>query len=154
MEKLMSVKKAELHAHLEGTITPELMYKLAKRNKLPTPENLVSPNGRSFLSDNFLHFLTVYDQVAAFIRAPLDYYDITFDYLKSCAEENAIFVELMYSPDHAEMMSGIPSIEHLHAIQQAVDDAKEKHNIVGRIIITGARQFGVESVTKVAENAV
>jgi adenosine deaminase len=148
------IKKAELHAHLEGTITPELMYKLAERNKLPTPNDLVAPNGRSFLSRDFMHFLTVYDTVAAFIRAPIDYYDITFDYLKSCADDDAIYVELMYSPDHAEMMSGVPSIEHLHAIQQAVDDAEKKHDIIGRIIVTGARQFGIEAVTKVAENAI
>lgn len=150
----MAIKKAELHAHLEGTITPELMYKLAKRNKLPIPDGLVAPNGRSFLSRDFMHFLSVYDTVAAFIRVPLDYYDITFDYLKACAEDNTIYVELMYSPDHAEMMSGVPSIEHLHAIQQAIDDAEEKFGIVGRIITTGARHFGTESVTKVAENAI
>lgn len=150
----MAIKKAELHAHLEGTITPELMHKMAKRNKLPIPNNLIAPNGRSFLSRDFLHFLSVYDTVAAFIRAPIDYYDITFDYLEACAKEEAIYVELMYSPDHAELMSGIPSIEHLHAIQQAIDDAESKHNIIGRIIVTGVRQFGIEAVTKVAEAAV
>lgn len=57
---------------------------------------------------------------------------------------------MMYSPDHAELSSKIPSAEHLAAIQQAVDDAKEQFDIVGRIIITAVRHFGIEAVERVA----
>ena len=149
----MSVKKAELHVHLEGTITPIMAHKLAKRNKLAVPEGLIAADGHSYLSRDFLHFLQVYDTVAAFIKTPQDYYDITFDYLRANALENTIYVEMMYSPDHAEQVSGIPSIEHLHAIQQAIDDAKAQFDIVGRIIITAVRHFGAEAAIRVAENA-
>src|SRR5476649_518686 len=119
---MMSIKKAELHVHLEGTISPELAHKLAKRNKLSIPEGLIAADGQSYLSRDFLHFLQVYDTLAALIKTPQDYYDITFDYLRANALENTIYVEMMYSPDHAEQASGMPSIEHLHAIQQAIDD--------------------------------
>ena len=147
----MPINKVELHVHLEGTISPELAKKLAHRNKLSIPNGLVAPNGKSYLSRDFLHFLSVYDTVAELIRTPLDFYDITFDYLRSCALENTIYVEMMYSPHHAEMMSKIPSIEHLHAIQQAIDDAKAQFGIVGRILITIARQFGVEIANNIAK---
>jgi adenosine deaminase len=147
----MSLKKAELHVHLEGTISPELANKLAKRNKLVLPEGLVAPDGNSYLSKNFLDFLNVYDTLAAVIKCPQDYYDITFDYLKTRAQEDAIYVEMMYSPDHAELSSKIPSAEHLVAIQQAIDDAKEQFNIIGRILITAVRHFGVEAVERVAQ---
>ncbi|MFA6303111.1 MAG: adenosine deaminase [Legionella sp.] len=146
----MSLKKAELHVHLEGTISPELAIKLANRNKLTLPEGLVAPDGRSYLSKDFLDFLKVYDTLAAVIKVPQDYYDITFDYLQSNALNGAIYIEMMYSPDHAERSSGIPSAEHLVAIQQAIDDAKKQHDIVGRILITAVRHFGVEAVEKVA----
>jgi adenosine deaminase len=118
----MSIKKAELHVHLEGTITPQLAHILAKRNKLTMPGDLIAPDGQSYLSRDFLHFLQVYDTLAALIKTPQDYYDITYDYLRANALENTIYVEMMYSPDHAEQVSGIPSIEHLHAIQKAIDD--------------------------------
>src|SRR4051794_4456893 len=72
----MNLKKAELHVHLEGTITPTLAAKLAKRNNLSMPEGLVAPDGVSYLSNDFLHFLTVYDTLAALIKTPQDYYDI------------------------------------------------------------------------------
>lgn len=149
----MNLKKAELHVHLEGSISPELAAKLARRNKLTLPSGLVAPDGVSYLSKDFLDFLKVYDTLAAVIKVPQDYYDITFDYLKNNALDNAIYVEMMYSPDHAEQSSGIPSREHLAAIQQAINDAETQCNIVGRIITTAVRHFGVEACERVARQA-
>lgn len=147
----MSLKKAELHVHLEGTITPQLAAKLAQRNKLILPDGLVAPDGCSYLSKDFLDFLKVYDTLAAVIKVPQDYYDITFDYLRARAAEGAIYVEMMYSPDHAEQSSGTPSAEHLKAIQHAIDDAKTQFNIVGRILITAVRHFGAKAAERVAQ---
>lgn len=147
----MSIKKAELHVHLEGTITPELAHTLAKRNKLVMPGDLIDADGETYFSRDFLHFLSVYDTLAALIKTPQDYYDITFDYLRANALENTLYVEMMYSPDHAEQTSGIPSIEHLRAIQQAIDDAKAKFDIVGRIIVTAVRHFGADAAIRVAK---
>ena len=141
----MPIKKAELHVHLEGTIPPELAHQLARRNKIPLPDGLIAPDGQSYLSRDFLHFLQVYDILAALIKTPRDYYDITFDYLRANALENTVYVEMMYSPDHAEQSSGISSIEHLHAIQQAIDDAEKKFDIIGRIILTAVRHFGADA---------
>lgn len=149
----MSLKKAELHVHLEGSISPKLAAKLAERNKLTLPKGLVAPDGVSYLSKDFLDFLKVYDTLAAVIKVPQDYYDITFDYLKTNALEGAIYIEMMYSPDHAEQSSGIPSQEHLAAIQQAIDDAEKQYQVIGRILITGVRHFGVEACERVAKQA-
>jgi adenosine deaminase len=146
----MNLNKAELHVHLEGTITPKMAQDIALRNKIILPEGLIAPDGVSYLSKNFLDFLKVYDTLAAVIKVPQDYYDITFDYLKSSAQSKGMYAELMYSPDHAELSSGIPSVEHVTAIQQAIDDAKEQFNIVGRILITAVRHFGAEAAERVA----
>ncbi len=59
----------------------------------------------------------------------------------------------MYSPDHAEKSSGVPSKEHLAAIQQSIDDAQSKYHIVGRILITAVRHFGAEAAERVARQA-
>lgn len=150
----MSIKKAELHVHLEGTIPPQLYKKLAERNKLAMPDHLISPDGTSYCYNDFLHFLKVYDAVADSIKHPRDYYDVTFDYLQSNAQNGAIYIEMMYSPDHAEMTSGIPSTEHLIAIQQAIDDAYQQFKIVGRIIITAVRHFGEEASIRVAKHGI
>lgn len=148
------VKKAELHVHLEGTITPALARVLAKRNQLDLPDGLISQDNTKYVFNDFLHFLTVYDTLADLICVPQDYYDLTFDYLARNAKDDVLYVEMMYSPEHAEKVSGIPSAEHLAAIGQAIQDAEAKHDIVGRILMTGVRHFGADAVTKVAQEAV
>jgi adenosine deaminase len=149
----MTIKKAELHVHLEGTITPSLAQKLAQRNHLTLPPGLINQDGKSYNYKDFLDFLKTYDTVAAVIKHPKDYYDITYDYLKSTALTGGIYVEMMYSPDHAEQASGIPSSEHLQAIQQAIDDAESHFTIIGRIIMTAVRHFGANSAIKVAQQS-
>ncbi len=151
--RTMSIKKAELHVHLEGTIPPELARTLAKRNNLVMPEGLIAPDNSTYLSNGFMDFLRVYDTLAALIKTPEDYYDITFDYLRANALDDTIYVEMMYSPDHAEMVSGIPSIEHLHAIQSAIEHAAAKFGIIGRVIITAVRHFGADAAIRVAKQA-
>jgi len=151
----MSIKKVELHTHLEGTISPSLYKKLAQRNQLIIPPSLITADQQSYCYTDFLDFLKAYDTVAAAIQHPRDYYDVTFDYLQNNAAEGAIYIEMMYSPDHAEMTSkGIPSAEHLAAIQQAIDDAESQFQITGRIIMTAVRHFGQEASIHVAEHAV
>lgn len=150
----MTIKKAELHVHLEGTISPALAQKLAARNQLQLPPGLINAQGSGYNYGDFMDFLKAYDQVAALITSPRDYYDVTFDYLKESALGGCIYTEMMYSPDHAEMVSGIPSSEHLKAIQQAIDDAEQQYNIVGRIIITAVRHFGQEAAVHVAKQGI
>lgn len=148
------IKKAELHVHLEGTISPDLAKILAKRNHIHLPPNLVGPEGSSYPFVDFMDFLKTYDIVAGLIKKPEDYYDVTFDYLRSSALEGAIYIEMMYSPDHAEKSSGIPSARHLDAIQQAIDDAESQFGILGRIIITAVRHFGEEAAIRVASRGI
>lgn len=148
------VAKAELHVHLEGTIRPDIAKQLARRNHLQFPWELLDTSQQFYKTHDFLKFLKAYDDIAALIKKPCDYYDITFDYLKQSALSGVIYSEMMYSPDHAEYTSHIPSIEHLFAIQQAIDDAEEQFQILGKIIITGVRHFGVESCENVAMSSI
>ncbi|KTD17500.1 adenosine deaminase [Legionella jordanis] len=150
----MTIKKAELHSHLEGTISPSLAKKLAERNNINLDVKLFAADGQSYQYQNFLDFLRVYDEIAKVIQKPEDYYDITYNYLELNARKGVIYLETMYSPDHAEQSSGIPSCEHLKAIQQAIDDAEQKHGITGRIIITAVRHYGIDAAVKVAKQAV
>jgi adenosine deaminase len=147
------IKKAELHVHLEGTISPTLAKKLAERNRIKLPEAVIDRDGLGYTFLDFMDFLKAYDTVADLIKKPEDYYDVTFDYLKNNALAGAIYIEMMYSPDHAEKSSGIPSSAHLEAIQAAIDDAEAHHGILGRILITAVRHFGEEAAIKVATQA-
>lgn len=149
---LKRLPKAELHNHLEGTATPELVKRLAQRRGLELPADLLTEDGK-FAWKDFLHFLKVYDAASAVIRAPEDYRDVTYDYLRRCAEEGAIYVETMSSPDHAAM-AGMSYQDHLDGIVQGIEDAKRDFGVEARIIVTCVRHFGVARAEDVAKAVV
>ena len=150
----MTILKAELHTHLEGTIHPETALKLAKRNGVTISPARISADKNTYVYKDFLDFIYTYDEeVCPVIKQPLDYYEITLDYLQRNAKEGAIYIEMMYSPELAEKCTGIPSVEHLNAIQQAINDAENRFNIVGRILITSLRHLGASSSINVAKEA-
>jgi adenosine deaminase len=146
-----SLPKVELHVHLEGTATPELVQRLADRNGVPLPERLLNEHGRFHYGD-FLDFLRTYDMAASVIRTAEDYRDITYEYLRDCAAEGAIYVELTASPDHAKLV-GLTDEEHLDGIARGIDDARRLHGIEGRILISAVRNFGLEQALAVARYA-
>ena len=145
---MTTVPKAELHVHLEGTAPPELTRRIATRNRLEIPPGTIGVDGR-YLWDDFLHFLRVYDQAASVIRTAQDYRDITFEYLSSCAEEGAIYVELTASPDHAAL-AGLSYPDQIAGIAQGIDDARDAAGIEARVLITAVRNFGTERAEAVA----
>ena len=145
------VPKAELHVHLEGTAPPELVARIAQRNGLPLPEELLGDDGRFHYTD-FLHFLRTYDLAASMIRTGEDYRDITYEYLCACARGGAIYVELTASPDHAALV-GLSDEEHWDGIARGIDDARRDTGIEGRILVSAVRNFGVEQALRVARHA-
>src|SRR6201992_1869850 len=146
-----SLPKAELHVHVEGTATPELVQRLALRNGMPLPERLLNEHGRFHYGD-FLDFLRTYDMAASVIRTAQDYRDITYEYLRDCALEGAIYVELTASPDHARLV-GLSDEDHLGGIAQWIDDARAENGIEGSILISAVRNFGLDRALAVARYA-
>jgi adenosine deaminase len=147
-----AIPKAELHVHLEGTADPALISRIARRNAMHLPAGMLADDEHFDWSD-FLHFLQTYDLAASVIRTPQDYRDVTFEYLSACAEEGAIYVELIASPDHAAAV-GLSDAEHFAAIAQGIDDARAAHGIEARIIATCLRNRGVEGAEEVARRVV
>ncbi len=145
------VPKAELHVHLEGTAPPELVARIAQRNGLPLPGELLGDDGR-FRYTDFLDFLRTYDLAASVIRTGEDYRDITYEYLCACARGGAIYVELTASPDHAALV-GLSDEEHWDGIARGIDEARRDTGIEGRILVSAVRNFGVEQALRVARHA-
>ena len=145
-----AVPKAELHVHLEGTAPPELVGRLAQRNGIPLPERLLDVDGR-FRYTDFLDFLATYDLAASVIRTAQDYRDITYEYLRSCAQEGTIYVELTASIDHARLV-GLSDDEHWDGIAQGIDDAHAEFGIEARILSSAVRNFGIEQAVAVARH--
>ena len=147
----MTVPKAELHVHLEGTAPPHLIRRIADRNGLRVPDGVFATPDR-FAWRDFLDFLQTYDMAASVIRTAEDYRDITYEYLGACARDGAIYVELIASPDHAALV-GLSDEEHLNGIAAGIDDARAEHGIEARVLLTCIRNFGVEQALRIARHA-
>lgn len=146
------IPKAELHVHIEGTMTPSLVTKLAKRNHIDIPHHIFK-DADTYAWDDFLHFLKVYDVASSVLKTAQDYRDMFYDYLMRSAKEGAIYTEMFLSPDHAALC-GVSYADHLAGAVQGIEDAKRDAGIEGRIIITCVRHFGVEKCIEVAKQMV
>jgi adenine deaminase len=88
--------KAELHVHLEGTMTLDTLFKLAEKNNvnIGTREEIAK---RRETYDDFMEFQQMYDLNISVIKNCSDLYDITYEYLSKCREENITYTEISFA---------------------------------------------------------
>lgn len=141
--------KAELHCHIEGAAAPELVIRQAQKyNKDVSP---FIKDG-SFVWNDFTSFLAAYDFAADLFRTEEDYARLSEHYLTSLARDGAIYSEVFTSPDHATK-AGLSPMAYTSALGEGMARAKAKTGIEGRMIVTGVRHVGVESIEAAARFA-
>jgi adenosine deaminase len=141
--------KAELHCHIEGAAAPELVIRQAQKYGKD-----VSPyiQDGSFVWHDFTSFLRAYDFAADLFRTEDDYARLSEHYLTSLARDGAIYSEVFTSPDHA-MKAGLSPQAYTDALGEGMARAKAKTGIEGRMIVTGVRHVGLESIEAAARFA-
>lgn len=141
--------KAELHCHIEGAAAPELVIRQAEKYGKD-----VSPyiKDGSFIWHDFTSFLAAYDFAADLFRTEDDYARLSEHYLTSLARDGAIYSEVFTSPDHAKK-AGLSPMAYTNALGEGMERAKAKTGIEGRMIVTGVRHVGVESIEAAARFA-
>ncbi|WP_281301550.1 adenosine deaminase [Iodidimonas sp. MBR-14] len=141
---------AELHCHLEGTVSPAMAIKLGARHGMDL-QGLLDAHG-AYAWDNFHEFLASYDAMAKAIQTPEDYFDITYDYYAAMARRGLIYGESFVSPDHGQY-HGLSYPTLIDAISAAMQKAEADFGITARIILIAVRHYGVERAKAVAELA-
>ena len=152
---MVNVPKADMHVHLEGTITPEMVVKLAKRNKIPVPDGLIKTGKYVWKGDgtargDLIAFVHAYDVATSVMKSAKDYTDITYDYLKNAADEGCIYAEIGISADHGAMV-GLTYPQMVDAIVKGYEKAKKETGIEARFISTCVRHYGPAGALKVAQ---
>ncbi|CAM5470980.1 adenosine deaminase [Aquamicrobium terrae] len=141
--------KAELHCHIEGAASPELVERQARKyGEDPSP----FIRGGAFLWHDFTSFLAAYDFAAGLFRSEDDYVLLAEHYLTSLARDGAIYSEIFISPDHAAR-TGLSPQAYAEALGHGISRAMAKTGIEGRMIVTGVRHLGVEAVEQAARFA-
>ncbi len=143
------LKKAELHCHLEGAAPPALA--LAQAQKYGVDPATFMRDG-TYAWNDFAEFIKAYDRVAALFRTEEDYALLTETYLRELAAVDTIYSEIIVSPDHGDRI-GLGADTYLAGITAGIEAAKAATGIETRIIVTGERHFGPESVVAAAEYA-
>ena len=142
------IKKAEIHVHLEATIMPKLCRKFAKKNNIKIPEEVFGSK-YCYAWKDFYDFLKKYDLITSVIKTPEDYYELTYNYLKQCSQENVIYVEAMISSAHAKS-KGMTYNSFIEGIIAGAKKAEEEFGIISKYIVNGIRHLGAESVHETA----
>lgn len=143
------LKKAELHCHLEGAAPPALA--LAQAQKYGVDPATFMRDG-TYAWNDFAEFIKAYDRVAALFRTEEDYALLTETYLRELAAVDTIYSEIIVSPDHGDRI-GLGADTYLAGITAGIEAAKAATGIETRIIVTGERHFGPESVIAAADYA-
>ena len=141
--------KAEIHCHIEGAAPPSLAFQQAEKYGVDTSGFL---RGGRYLWEDFSQFLACYDRVAGLFKTESDYALLTEAYLTELASVNTIYSEIIVSPDHGDRI-GLGADAYLAGISEGIRRARETTGIETRIIVTGERHFGPESVIAAAEYA-
>ena len=149
---LNALPKAELHMHLEGSLEPELMFKLAERNRIQLPWDNVETLRSAYAFNNLQEFLDIYYQGANVLQTEQDFYDLTWAYLKKCEEQNVIHVEPFFDPQtHTER--GIPMEVAITGISEALADARDMLGISSGLILSFLRHLSEEDAFATLQQA-
>lgn len=143
------LKKAELHCHIEGAAPPALALSQAEKYGVD-PKTFMCDG--TYAWTDFAEFIKAYDRVAALFRTEEDYALLTETYLRELAAVDTIYSEIIVSPDHGDRI-GLGADTYLAGITAGIEAAKAATGIEARIIVTGERHFGPESVIAAAEYA-
>ncbi|WP_027153017.1 adenosine deaminase [Mesorhizobium sp. WSM2561] len=141
--------KAELHCHIEGAAAPELVIRQAQKYGKDASPYI---QDGSFVWHDFTSFLAAYDFSSDLFRTEEDYARLADHYLTSLARDGAIYSEIFTSPDHAGK-AGLSPRAYTDALGEGMARAKAKTGIEGRMIVTGVRNAGVESIEQAARFA-
>ena len=90
--------KAELHLHIEGSLEPELMFKLSKRNKVEIPFKSVEEIKSAYNFTNLDSFLKIYYEGSNVLINEEDFFDLTWEYILRCKEDNIVHTEIFFDP--------------------------------------------------------
>jgi adenosine deaminase len=151
-EFIRGLPKVELHLHIEGTLEPEMMFRLAERNHLPLPFASVDEVRGAYEFTDLQSFLDIYYQGAAVLQTEQDFYDLMWAYLERTATDNVRHTEMFFDPQtHTERGIGFPVF--MAGFARARTDARERLGVTSHLIMCFLRHLSEEAALDTLEQA-
>ena len=152
IELIKKIPKAELHLHIEGSLEPELMFELSKRNKIEIPFKSVDEIRSAYNFHDLQSFLDIYYQGSNVLIKQKDFFDLTWAYMLKCKEENIVHAEIFFDPQ-AHTDRGIEFDLVISGIHKALLKAKKELGISSKIIMCFLRHLDEDSAFKTLDQA-
>ncbi|ALC13526.1 adenosine deaminase [Sphingopyxis sp. 113P3] len=137
---IAELPKAELHLHIEGSLEPALMFRLAQRNGVAIPFASVEEVREAYAFSNLQDFLDIYYQGMSVLVTEEDFYELTAAYLARARADNVRHVEIFFDPQgHTER--GVAFETVIAGIARALDEAREQHGLTSKLILCFLRHL-------------
>ena len=144
IDYVRSLPKAELHLHIEGTLEPAMLMKLAEKHQVDLPYSTVADVERAYDFGDLQSFLDLYYLGASVLVDAGDFYSLMFRYLVRCRDEGIVHTEMMFDPQtHTERGIGFPVF--MAGFAQAMDEAKRQWGQSSSLIMCFLRHLPEES---------
>ena len=137
---IVALPKAELHLHIEGSLEPELMFALARRNGVALPYDSVEAVRAAYDFGNLQDFLDIYYAGAAVLLTRADFHDLAMAYFDRAAGDGVVHAEIMFDPQ-THTMRGVAFAEVIEGLLSAMAEANARHGLTSRLIMSFLRHL-------------
>jgi adenosine deaminase len=149
---IRGLPKAELHMHIEGSLEPELMFRLAARNGVQLPYRSVEEVKQAYNFDSLQSFLDLYYMAAGVLIRREDFAELTEAYFDRLAADGGVYAEIFFDPQtHTDR--GIPMAECLGGVLDGMERAETLLGVKSKLIICCLRHLGEEPGLKMLAEA-
>jgi adenosine deaminase len=149
---VLTLPKAELHLHIEGTFEPALIFTIAERNGVRLNYPNVEALREAYNFTNLQSFLDVYYHGMEALRMEQDYYDLTTAYLRRVHSQGVRHAEIFFDPQ-AHTKRGVPFAVVVEGISSALADGERNFGITSQLIMCFLRDLTTESAMATLESA-
>jgi adenosine deaminase len=144
--------KAELHMHVEGSLEPELMFMLARRNGLSLPYPTVQSLREAYVFEDLQSFLDIYHAGTLVLRTEQDFYDMAGAYLERAHADNVVHAEIFFDTQ-THTGHGIDTRTVIRGLHRACQDAERQHGMTAALILCFLRHLGEKEAFECLEDA-
>jgi adenosine deaminase len=147
-----TLPKAELHLHIEGTLEPELMFDLARRNGVRLPYASVEDVRQAYVFSDLQSFLDIYYAGCRVLLKEQDFYDLTWAYLERAAAQGVRHAEIFFDPQsHTDR--GVPFETVVTGIHRALEDGRARLNLTSGLILCFLRHLSEAAAMRTLDEA-
>ena len=149
---LRAAPKAELHIHIEGSLEPELIFELARRNGITLPYASVEALRKAYAFTNLQSFLDVYYAGASVLIREDDFDAMAWAYFERAARDNVVHCEIFFDPQ-THTARGIDIGVVIRGLDRAAQRAEAELGLSVRLILCFLRHLSEDDALATLEAA-